>query len=63
MSLAEGNLVDTECDQATDLMSAAHPRDDPVQQVGQRRGRHFQDLGGGLLGHDLAQGADAPLRR
>jgi hypothetical protein len=33
-----------------------------VQQVGQGRGRHFQDLGSGLLGHELAQGANTPLQ-
>jgi hypothetical protein len=27
-----------------------------MQQVGERRGGHLQDLGGGLLRHGLAQG-------
>jgi len=61
-ALQERDLVDTEGDQATDFMPVAHPRDDPVQQVGQGRGRHFEDSGGGLLGHDLAQGAESPLQ-
>ena len=33
-----------------------------MQQVGQGRGRQPQDLRRGLLGHDLTQGAEAPLQ-
>jgi hypothetical protein len=51
----------TEGGQAADFMPVSHTGDDPMQQIGQRRGTHLQDLGGGLLGHDLAQGADTPL--
>ena len=61
-ALAVGDLVDPEGDQAADGVPVTHPRNDPVQQVGQGRGRQQQDLGRGLLGHDLAQGADAPLQ-
>jgi len=61
-ALAEGDLVGTEGDQATDFMPITNTRNDPVQQVGQCRGWYFQDLGGGLLGHDLAQGTDAPFQ-
>ena len=61
-ALQEGDLVDAKGSHAADLMPVAHPRDDPVQQVGQCRGSHFQDLGSGLLGHDLAQGAESPLQ-
>ena len=45
-----------------DRVPVAHPRDDPVQQVGQGRGRQPQDLSRGLLRHHLAQGAEAPLQ-
>ncbi len=61
-ALAEGDFVSTEGDQATDFMPIANTRNDPVQQVGQCRGWYFQDLGGCLLGHDLAQGTDAPFQ-
>ncbi len=61
-TLAEGDLVDPERGQAPDGVPAAHPRDDPMQQVGQGRGRQPQDLSRGLLGHDLTQGAEAPLQ-
>ena len=61
-ALAEGNLIDAEGNQPTYSMPIADTRYDAVQQVGERRGGHLQDLGGGLLCHDLAQGADAPLQ-
>ena len=61
-TLAVGDLVDTESGHTADFVPLAHSRDDPVQQVGQGRGRQPQDLGRGLLGHDLAQSADAPLQ-
>ncbi len=61
-ALAEGYLVGTEGDQATDFMPITNTRNDPVQQIGQCRGWHFQDLGSGLLGHDLAQRTDAPFQ-
>ena len=43
-------------------MPVAYPRDDSMQQVGQGRGRQPQDLRRGLLGHDLAEGTEAPLQ-
>ncbi|RLJ22824.1 hypothetical protein DJ030_00140 [bacterium endosymbiont of Escarpia laminata] len=43
-------------------MAISRPVDNTVQQIRQRRGGHLQDLGGSLLGHDLAQGTDAPLQ-
>ena len=61
-ALAERDLVDPERGQAADGVPVAHPRDDPVQQVGEGRGRQSQDLGRGLLRHDLAQRAEAPLQ-
>jgi len=61
-TLAKGDFVDPEGGHAADRMPVAHPRDDPVQQVGQGRGRHQQDLGGSLLRHDLTQGAETPLQ-
>ncbi len=61
-ALAVGDLVGAQSDQAPDFMSVSHPRDDPMQQVGQCRCWHLQDFGSGLLGHDLAQGTDPPLQ-
>lgn len=61
-TLAEGDLINAEGDQTTDFMPFAHTCNDPVQQVRQRRGWHFQDLGSCFLSHDLAQGTDAPLQ-
>jgi len=61
-ALAEGDLINTESLHAPDLMAISHAVDNPVQEVGERRGSHLQDLGGGLLGHDLAQGTDPPLQ-
>ena len=40
-----------------------HPRDgDPMQTVGERRWGHLQNLGRGLLRHDLAERTDAKLQ-
>ncbi len=40
-----------------------HPRDgDPMQAVGERRWGHLQNLGRGLLRHDLAERTDAKLQ-
>ena len=61
-ALAEGDLVDAQGGYTADFMAVSYPVDDPVQQVRECRGRHTQDLGGGLLGHDLAQGTEAPLQ-
>ena len=61
-ALAIGDLIDTHRLQASDLMPIAHPIDDSVQQIGKGRLCHLQDLSSGLLGHDLAQGAESPLQ-
>ena len=61
-ALAERDLINTEGFHAPDFMAISGAVDNPVQEVGERRGGHLQDLGGGLLGHDLAQGADPPLQ-
>lgn len=61
-ALTERDFIHAERVHAPDLMAIADPVDNPVQQIRERRGGHLQDLGSSLLGHYLAQHADAPLQ-
>ena len=61
-ALAVGDLIDPERGHTPDGVPVARPRDDPMQQVGQGRGREPQDLSRRRLGHDLTQGAEAPFQ-
>ena len=64
-AFAVRDLIDPHGGQAAYSVPVARPVDDPVQQVRQRRARHLENLGGGLLRHDLTQRTDAifePIR-